>query len=187
MEVLRRTDQAGYYAVELIGTVNGTVQGNLYELDYQQHFQHIRDASAVGANPSDLRKWDAGDWPKSISTAAGWKYFRSSLRHEMQPMLNFCSHPARCCQPRTGGPVVSKTSCRTAHWADRGRAQRIATNVKRLAAPTARTENHFMSGECRPIFHKLASSRGHGPTACHVAVQVLHLSSVKDRFGIYAR
>ena len=32
------------YAVELTGTANGTLQGNLYELDYQQHFQHIRDA-----------------------------------------------------------------------------------------------------------------------------------------------
>ena len=30
------------YAVELTGAANGTVQGNLYELDYQQHFQHIR-------------------------------------------------------------------------------------------------------------------------------------------------
>lgn len=28
------------YAVELTGAANGTVQGNLYELDYQQHFQH---------------------------------------------------------------------------------------------------------------------------------------------------
>ena len=26
------------YAVELTGAANGTVQGNLYELDYQQHF-----------------------------------------------------------------------------------------------------------------------------------------------------
>ena len=29
------------YAVELTGTANGTLQGNLYELDYQQHFQHL--------------------------------------------------------------------------------------------------------------------------------------------------
>ena len=39
------------YAVELTGAANGTVQGNLYELDYQQHFQHIQDAALpVGAN-----------------------------------------------------------------------------------------------------------------------------------------
>ena len=38
-------------AVELTGAANGTVQGNLYELDYQQHFQHIREAALpVGAN-----------------------------------------------------------------------------------------------------------------------------------------
>ena len=35
------------YAVELTGAANGTVQGNLYELDYQQHFQHIREAADI--------------------------------------------------------------------------------------------------------------------------------------------
>ena len=33
------------YAVELTGTQGGTIRGNLYELDYQQHFRHVVEAS----------------------------------------------------------------------------------------------------------------------------------------------
>ena len=32
-------------AVELTGTQGGTIRGNLYELDYQQHFRHVVEAS----------------------------------------------------------------------------------------------------------------------------------------------
>lgn len=33
------------YAVELTGTKDGTIRGNLYELDYQQHYRHVIDAA----------------------------------------------------------------------------------------------------------------------------------------------
>ena len=33
------------YAVELTGTKEDTIRGNLYELDYQQHFQHVIGAA----------------------------------------------------------------------------------------------------------------------------------------------
>ena len=33
------------YAVELTGTKDDTIRGNLYELDYQQHFRHVIDAA----------------------------------------------------------------------------------------------------------------------------------------------
>ena len=31
------------YAVELTGIVNGKIKGNLYELDYPQHFRHVKE------------------------------------------------------------------------------------------------------------------------------------------------
>ena len=38
------------YAVELTGIEKGRVTGNLYELDYQKHYEHVKDASiAPGA------------------------------------------------------------------------------------------------------------------------------------------
>lgn len=38
------------YAVELTGIDRGKVTGNLYELDYQKHYQHVKDASLPTGN-----------------------------------------------------------------------------------------------------------------------------------------
>ena len=107
------------YAVELTSAANGTVQGNLYELDYQQHFQHIRDAALpVGANRL---------------------IYESGMR-EIGPKEHFDSRPDK---------------------------------------------NHFMV-EVSPYFTKLASSRDTDQLLAMLPYKSLHLSSVKDRFGIYA-
>ena len=105
------------YAVELTGVANGTVQGNLYELDYQQHFQHIRDAaSARGCQSPDLRKRDAGDWPrKSISTADPDKYFGEFVGMKCSPLTrNFCKRLSgrSSIAGNLHGPVISKNTLR---------------------------------------------------------------------------
>ena len=38
------------YAVELTGIEKGRVTGNLYELDYQKHYEHVKDASVDHGN-----------------------------------------------------------------------------------------------------------------------------------------
>jgi len=74
------------YAVELTGAANGTVQGNLYELDYQQHFQHIRDAALpVGANRLIYESGMREIGPKEHFDSRPDKYFGAFVRHEMQP------------------------------------------------------------------------------------------------------
>ena len=47
------------YAVELIGKVRGVIRGNLYELDYPQHFRHVA-AEAVQADNIILH-YEKGD------------------------------------------------------------------------------------------------------------------------------
>ena len=49
------------YAVKVTGIENGTVKGNLYELDYQAHFKHVR-AAAVQAG-ADLITYQHGSTP----------------------------------------------------------------------------------------------------------------------------
>ena len=46
------SDKILAYAVEITGLENGKVMGNLYPLDYEKHFQHVRDSSL----PSDTVK-----------------------------------------------------------------------------------------------------------------------------------
>ena len=64
-------------------------------------------------------------------------------------------------------------------------AQRIATDMKRLVAPNSPDKNHFMV-EVSPYFTKLASSRDTDQLIAMLPYKSLRLSSVKDRFGIYA-
>ena len=74
------------YAVELTSAANGTVQGNLYELDYQQHFQHIRDAALpVGANRLIYESGMREIGPKEHFDSRSDKYFGEFVRYEMQP------------------------------------------------------------------------------------------------------
>ena len=57
--------------------------------------------------------------------------------------------------------------------------------MKRLAAPNSPDKNHFMV-EVSPYFTKLASSWDTDQLLAMLPYKSLHLSSVKDRFGIYA-
>ena len=57
--------------------------------------------------------------------------------------------------------------------------------MKHLAAPNSPDKNHFMV-EVSPYFTKLASSRDTDQLLAMLPYKSLHLSSVKDRFGIYA-
>ena len=72
--------------MELTGAANGTVQGNLYELDYQQHFQHIREAALpVGANRLIYESGMREIGPKEHFDSRPDKYFGEFVRYEMQP------------------------------------------------------------------------------------------------------
>ena len=104
------------YAVELTGAANGTVQGNLYELDYQQHFQHIREvALPVGANRLIYESGMREIGPKSISTAARTNISGRSCGMKCRPVTrNFCKRPSgrSSAVGNLHSPVISKNTLR---------------------------------------------------------------------------
>ena len=178
------------YAVELTGAANGTVQGNLYELDYQQHFQHIREAALpVGANRLIYESGMREIGPKEHFDSRPDKYFGELVRYEMQPL------DPELLQAAIRQEQYSRESARPGDFKEHlaalhtglieAEAQRIVTDMKRLAAPNSPDKNHFMV-EVSPYFTKLASSRDMDQLLAMLPYKSLHLSSVKDRFGIYA-
>ena len=178
------------YAVELTGAANGTVQGNLYELDYQQHFQHIRDAALpVGSNrliyESGIREIGLKEHFDSRSD----KYFGEFVRYEMQPRDPELLQAAIRQEQRSresAQPGDFKEHLAALHTGlIEAEAQRIVADMKRLAAPNSPDKNRFMV-EVSPYFTKLASSRDTDQLLAMLPYKSLHLSSVKDRFGIYA-
>ena len=178
------------YAVELTGTANGTVQGNLYELDYQQHFQHIRDAALpVGANRLIYESGMREIGPKKHFDSRPDKYFGEFVRYEMQPrdpelLQAAIRQEQRSREPARHGDFKEHLAALHTGLIE-AEAQRIVADMKRLAAPNSPDKNHFMV-EVLPYFTKLASSRDTNQLLAMLPYKSLHLSSVKDRFGIYA-
>lgn len=178
------------YAVELTGTANGTVQGNLYELDYQQHFQHIREAALpVGANRLIYESGMREIGPKEHFDSRPDKYFGEFVRYEMQPrdpelLQAAIRQEQRSREPARPGDFKEHLIALHTGLIE-AEAQRIATDMKRLAAPNSPDKNHFMV-EVSPYFTKLASSRDTDQLIAMLPYKSLRLSSVKDRFGIYA-
>ena len=178
------------YAVELTGAANGTVQGNLYELDYQQHFQHIREvALPVGANRLIYESGMREIGPKKHFDSRPDKYFGEFVRYEMQPRDPELLQAAIRQEQRSresAQPGDFKEHLAALHTGlIEAEAQRIVADMKRLAAPNSPDKNHFMV-EVSPYFTKLASSRDTDQLLAMLPYKSLHLSSVKDRFGIYA-
>ena len=95
------------YAVELTGTQGGTIRGNLYELDYQQHFRHVVEAS----QPVSVNRLFYEHGTRDIPDG---QYFDGSpdrvlgnfLRYEAQPMTRLCCRRlyGRAAQPGAGRP-----------------------------------------------------------------------------------
>ena len=163
---------------------------NLYELDYQQHFQHIRDAALpVGANRLIYESGMREIGPKEHFDSRPDKYFGEFVRHEMQPRDPELLQAAIRQEQRSresAQPGDFKEHLAALHTGlIEAEAQRIVAGMKRLAAPNSPDKNHFMV-EVSPYFTNLASSRDTDQLLAMLPYKSLHLSSVKDRFGIYA-
>ena len=165
-------------------------EGNLYELDYQQHFQHIREvALPVGANRLIYESGMREIGPKKHFDSRPDKYFGEFVRYEMQPrdpelLQAAIRQEQRSREPARPGDFKEHLAALHTGLIE-AEAQRIAADMKRLAAPNSPDKNHFMV-EVSPYFTKLASSRDTDQLLAMLPYKSMHLSSVKDRFGIYA-
>ncbi len=99
---------------------------------------------------------------------------------------NFCKRPSgrSSAAGNRHGPGDFKEHLAALHTGlIEAEAQRIAADMKRLAAPTARTRI-ILWWRYRPYFTELASSRDTDQLLAMLPYKSMHLSSVKDRFGI---
>ena len=117
------------------------------------------------------------------------KYFGEFVRYEMQPrdpelLQAAIRQEQRSREPARPGDFKEYLAALHTGLIE-AEAQRIVVGMKRLAAPNSPDKNHFMV-EVSPYFTKLASSRDTDWLIAMLPYKSLHLSSVKDRFGIYA-
>ena len=178
------------YAVELTGTKDGTIRGNLYELDYQQHFRHVIDTALPVSVNRLFYEHGSRDIPAE-------QYFDGSpdrvlgdfLRYEAQPCDSAVLQEALQQEQRgreQARPGDFKAHITALHDSRiETEAQRIVDKLKDLSAPNSPNKTHFMV-ELSPYFVQIASSKDTDRLFSMLPYKSLCFTGMKDRHGLYA-
>lgn len=178
------------YGVELTSTKDGTIRGNLYELDYQQHFRHVIDAALPVSVNQLFYEHGSRDIPAEqyFDRSPDW-VFGDFQRYEAQPhnpavlqeALQQEQHGRK--QARPGDFKAHITALHDSRIETE--AQRIVDKLKDLSAPNSPNKTHFMV-EISPHFDALASTKDNDRFFAMLPYKSLCFTGIKDRHGVYA-
>ena len=178
------------YAVELTGTQGGTIRGNLYELDYPQHFRHVA-AEAVQADTIILH-YEKGDREQPAKL-----YFDG---HPDPKLGAFLRYEAKPNEPENLREVLRKEQKGREQLAPgdfkahvtalhdsriEAEAQRIVAEMKRQDSPNSPNKTHFMV-ELSPYFMQLASTKDTDRLFAMLPYKTLSFSKIEGRHGTFA-
>ena len=178
------------YAVELTGTQGGTIRGNLYELDYQQHFRHVVEASQPVSVNRLFYEHGTRDIPDGqYFDGSPDRALGSFLRYEFQPRDPAVLQEALQQEQRgreQARPGDFKAHITALHDSRiETEAQRIVDKLKDLSAPNSPNKTHFMV-EISPHFDALASTKDNDRLFAMLPYKSLCFTGIKDRHGVYA-
>ena len=162
------------YAVELTGIVNGKIKGNLYELDYPQHFRHVKEQALPADNYTLLyehgeRVQPAGQYLDGNPDPQLGKFERFEAQPNDPEALHFLMREEKRSYDRLK-PGDSKTHITALHDSRiETEARRIVDKLKNLSAPNSLNKTHFMV-EISPHFDALASTKDNDRLFCHAAL-----------------
>ena len=178
------------YAVELTGTEQGKIKGNLYELDYPQHFREVIEKSISADNYTLL--YEHGE----LTKPAG-QYFDGNTDPQLGKFIRFEAQPndPEALKSLLGEqkkkriqhtPGDFKSHIDALH--DRRietEARRIVENMKRLGAPDS-PEKTQCAVEIAPYFVPLATDKDMERLFSMLPYKSLSFSTLEDRHGVYA-
>ena len=178
------------YAVELTGTKDDTIRGNLYELDYQQHFRHVIDAALPVSVSRLFYEHGSRDIPaEQYFDGSPNRALGSFLRYEFQPRDPAVLQEALQQEQRgreQARPGDFKAHITALHDSRiETEAQRIVDKLKDLSAPNSPNKTHFMV-EISPHFDALASTKDNDRLFAMLPYKSLCFTGIKDRHGVYA-
>ena len=178
------------YAVELTGTQQEKIKGNLYELDYPQHFREVIEKSISADNYTLL--YEHGE----LTKPAG-QYFDGNTDPQLGKFIRFEAQPndPEALKSLLGEqkkkriqhtPGDFKSHIDALH--DRRietEARRIVENMKRLGAPDS-PEKTQCAVEISPYFVPLATDKDMERLFSMLPYKSLSFSTLEDRNGVYA-
>lgn len=178
------------YAVELTGVQDGKIKGNLYELDYEKHYERVKnDTLAAGTvtlvyehgtreQPAD-RRFDGYPDPQL------GKFERFEVQPKDPEALQFLLREEKESRDKLK-PGDFKEHIAALHegMIDR-EARRIVADMKKLSAPNSPDKSHFMV-ELSPSFERLASTKDTERLFSMLPYKTLAFSQVGNSYGTYA-
>ena len=178
------------YAVELTGTQDGKIKGNLYELDYERHYERVKDNTLAAGTvtlmyehgtreqPAD-RRFDGYPDPQL------GKFERFEVQPKDPEALQFLLWEEKESRDKLK-PGDFKEHIAALHegMIDR-EARRIVADMKKLSAPNSPDKSHFMV-ELSPSFMRLASTKDTERLFSMLPYKTLAFSQIKNSYGTYA-
>ena len=178
------------YAVELTGVEDGKIKGNLYELDYEKHYERVKDNTVDAGTvtliyeqgtreqPAD-RRFDGYPDPQL------GKFERFEVQPKDPEALQFLLREEKESRDKLK-PGDFKEHIAALHegMIDR-EARRIVADMKKLSAPNSPDKSHFMV-ELSPSFERLASTKDTERLFSMLPYKTLSFSELKDQRGTYA-
>ena len=178
------------YAVELTGVQDGKIKGNLYELDYEKHYERVKDNTLAAGTvtliyehgtreqPAD-RRFDGYPDPQL------GKFERFEVQPKDPEALQFLLREEKESRDKLK-PGDFKEHIAALHegMIDR-EARRIVADMKKLSAPNSPDKSHFMV-ELSPSFERLASTKDTERLFSMLPYKTLAFSQIKNSFGTYA-
>ena len=178
------------YAVELTGTEGGKIKGNLYELDYEKHYERVKDNTLAAGTvtlvyehgtreqPAD-RRFDGYPDPQL------GKFERFEVQPKDPEALQFLLREEKESRDKLKpGDFGEHIAALHEGMIDR-EARRIVADMKKLSAPNSPDKSHFMV-ELSPSFMRLASTKDTERLFSMLPYKTLAFSQIKNSYGTYA-
>ena len=178
------------YAVELTGIENGKIKGDLYELDYPQHYERVK-AKALPADTNALiNEYGRVEQPvKQWFNGNDHPQYGKFERFEVQPnapeaLRDLLQEERRSREQLSPGDFKAHIAALRDGLIE-AEAWRIVAEMKRQYSPNSPNKTHYMT-ELAPAFMMLASNRDVDRLFSLLPYKTLTFSKIEGRHGIYA-
>ena len=178
------------YLVELTGKEDGKLKGNLYELDYEQHFRRVIEKSVPADNYTLVyehgeRSIPAGQYFDGNPDPQLGKFERFEAQPNDPEALHFLMREEKRSYDRLK-PGDFKAHITALHDSRiEAEAQRIVAEMKRQDSPNSPNKTHFMV-ELSPYFMQLASTKDTDRLFAMLPYKTLSFSKIEGRHGTFA-
>ena len=178
------------YAVELTGIENGKIKGNLYELDYVQHYERVKTKELPADKNILIYEYGrveqpAQQWFKGSDHPQYGKFERFEAQpNDPEALRDILQEEKRSRDKLTPGDFKAHIAALHDGLIET-EARRIVGEMKRHYAPNSPNKTHFMV-ELAPAFMQLASSKDTDRLFSMLPYKTLSFSQIKDRHGTYA-